>query len=134
MEWIYLGHAMWLARAGELRILFDPLLDGPHHGGVFEVTPPRTIDVHALRPDFIVVSHQHPDHFDVASLRALAALDPESVVLTADALVADTAERVGFRTVSRLEALQRVELSEARLFTTPSAAGDTVEWGGIVAT
>ena len=133
MEWIHFGHAMWLATAGDLRILFDPLLDGVHHGGVFEVAPRRTIDVAALRPDFLVVSHQHPDHFDVASLRRLAALDPDTVVFTADPLVARAASRVGFREVRRLDALQRVELSEARLFTTPSF-GETLEWGVLVAT
>jgi hypothetical protein len=55
---------------------------------VFEVVPRRTLVAEALRPDFIMVSHRHPDHFDVPSLRRLIALDPEAVVVTPDALVA----------------------------------------------
>src|SRR4029079_2201992 len=95
--WItYLGHAMWLAEMGELRILFDPLLDGVHHGGVFEVHPARRIDVAALAADFIVVSPRHPDHVDVRSLARLAEHDAQSVVLTSDALVAETARKLGF--------------------------------------
>jgi hypothetical protein len=128
MEWFYLGHAMWLLVVGELRVLFDPLIDGRHHGGVFEIVPPRRVDLRALAPDFILVSHAHPDHFDVASLRALAEVDPDTVVFTADRLVETAARRLGFREVRVLEGLQRVELEGLQLFTTPSIPGE-VEWG-----
>src|SRR3954470_22969414 len=100
MDWNYFGHAMWLVEAGEVRVLFDPLIDGLHHGGVFEVEPRRVIDVAALRPDFIVVSHQHNDHFDIPSLARLAQLDPDAVILTADELVTHAARTLGFRTVA----------------------------------
>lgn len=128
MELIFLGHASWLARIGELRILFDPLLDGSERGGVHELFPPRRIDARALAPDFIVVSHAHPDHFDIASLAVLAELDPDSVVLTSDALVERSARRLGFRSVRRLDSFDRVELTSGVLLTTPSH-GTEVEWG-----
>ena len=35
MDWRWLGHAMWLAEAGGVRLVFDPLLEAAHHGGVF---------------------------------------------------------------------------------------------------
>jgi UDP-MurNAc hydroxylase len=132
MDWVHLGHAMWLATAGKLRLLFDPLIDGRHHGGVFEVTPRRTIDDRALRPDFILVSHRHPDHFDIRSLKRLAALDPDSVVVSPDDLVLDLAARLGFRTVRRVRACERVALDGADLLTTPSLDAPD-EWGVIVA-
>lgn len=122
LRWYPLGHAMALAEAAGLRLLFDPLLDDRHHGGVFEVNPPRTIHREALRPDFIFVTHRHPDHFDLPSLRALAALDPDSVVVTPDALVARTAERLGFHTVRLVAPSTRVELDGVRVLTTPSNA------------
>ena len=137
MRWTYLGHAMWLAQAGRLRILFDPLLDGTSTGGVFEVVPRRRLDVSELRPDFIVVSHRHPDHFDPESLRQLAQLDPETVVLTSDPLVSDLATAVGFSTVALLDAMQRVRLADGvTLLTTPSAIppDEDPEWGVMVAT
>lgn len=118
---------MWLAEAGSLRVLFDPLLDDLHHGGVFRVWPPRRVHPEALRADFILVSHRHPDHFDVPSLRRLAAIDPESVVVTPDPLVEEAARAVGFRTVHRTAPGQRVELDGLTLVTTPSQGSD--EWG-----
>ncbi len=132
MEWNYLGHAMWLVQMGELRLLFDPQLDETHHGGLFEINPAREIDAEALRADFIIVSHRHPDHFNLATLKRLAELDDESVVVTSDALIERVAKRLGFRTVARVDALHRIELSDGMLFTTPSYGAET-EWGVMVA-
>jgi len=123
---------MWLAEAAGLRLLFDPLLAPTHHGGVFEVVPRREVHVEALRPDFVLVSHRHPDHFDVASLHALAQQDAESVVVTPDRLVAWAAERLGFATVQLVPPGQRIELDDVALVTTPSI--DPREWGAMVAT
>jgi hypothetical protein len=127
-EWTYLGHAMWLARYGELRLLFDPLLESSHHGGVFVPAPARRVHLEALRPDFIVVSHRHPDHFDVASLARLAAADRETVVITADPLVQSTAQALGFAQVARVDPWHRIELDGVTLLTTPSR-GPVAEWG-----
>ena len=122
---------MWLAEAAGLRLLFDPLLAPTHHGGVFEVVPRRDVHAEALRPDFVLVSHRHPDHFDVPSLHALARLDPESVVVTPDRLVAWAAERLGFSTVQVVPPGQRIDLDGVALVTTPSIDGR--EWGAMVA-
>lgn len=128
MRLSYLGHAMWLAELSELRVLFDPLIEGAHHGGVFEIFPPRKLDIERLEADFIVVSHRHPDHFDVASLAALARVDADTVVLTSDSLVADVSRKLGFRSVTELKAFDRVTLASGELLTTPSRGVD-VEWG-----
>ncbi len=122
---------MWLVEAAGLRLLCDPLLGPVHHGGVFETVPRRVIDAPALRPDFVLVSHRHPDHFDVASLHRLARLDPDSVVVTPDALVVWAAKTLGFRTVHQLPPAQHVQLDGLRLVTTPSIAPD--EWGVMIA-
>ena len=86
MRWTSLGHACWLIEAAGLRLLCDPLLGVEHHGGVFEISPRRRLHAQALRPDFLLISHRHPDHFDLPSLATLAALDPETVVVTPDEL------------------------------------------------
>ena len=132
MEWVYLGHAMWLVRVAGLRLLFDPLLAGPHYGGVFEVSPRRSIEAALLRADFIFVSHRHPDHFNLASLAALAELDADSVVVSPDPLVLEAARRLGFRQRRQLGPWQRVALDGVTLLTTPSDAED-IEWGMLVA-
>jgi hypothetical protein len=131
MEWNYLGHAGWLCIVNELRILFDPLLEKTHHGGVFEVVPQRTVHVSALRPDFIVISHAHTDHFDVASLRRLARIDPDTVVITADRVVEYAARRLGFRKTHVARAFERINLDGVQLLTTPSYV-DAIEWGMLV--
>lgn len=122
MWWHPLGHAMALAEVDGLRLLFDPLLDDVHHGGVFEVFPPRVVHEEALAPDFIFVTHRHPDHFDIRSLRRLAMRDPDAVVITPDALVGRVATRLGFRTVRHVTPSARIELDTVRLLTTPSRA------------
>jgi len=132
MDWTSLGHATWLCEAAGLRLLFDPILGADHHGGIFAVIPRRTLVADALRPDFILVSHRHPDHFDVPSLRTLLARDPDAVIVTPDPLVAWAAERLGARTVQIIPAGQRIDLDGLSLVTTPSLAPD--EWGAVVAT
>lgn len=128
-----MGHAMWLAEVDGLRLLFDPLLDDAHHGGVFEVFPPRAIDAAAIAADFVLISHRHPDHFDLASLRRLAALDPDAVVVTPDDLVASCAARVGFRAVRVVPPETTIELDGPRLVTAPSVGANDPEWGVVVA-
>jgi len=132
MEWTYLGHAMWLVVAEGLRFVCDPILRRTHHGDVFEVIPPREVKPESLRPDFILVSHRHGDHFDVPSLNTLAMLDAETVVITPDRLVASTCLELGFRTVHRVAPGQHVQLDSVALVTTPSV--DTAEWGVAFAT
>lgn len=134
MDWVSLGHAMWLARAGGLRILFDPLLEDPHMGGVLEVCPGRDVCVEALRPDFVFVSHAHPDHFDPASLRRLAQVDSQSVLVTPDPFVADVAKHLGFSSTRCVPAGTRIELhGGVHVVTTPSLAEEP-EWGVMVGT
>lgn len=128
----FLGHASWLFEIGALRILCDPLIFDRHAGGVLSVSPERTLDPAALRPDFLLVSHAHFDHFDLDSLHALARFDPDIVVVTPDELVAECCTTLGFRTVRLLPPGQRVELAGGvTLVTTPSRAPD-VEWGFIL--
>lgn len=131
VDWTSLGHAGWLVEAAGLRLVCDPLIEVDHHGGVFEVTPRRRLRAEALRPDFILISHRHPDHFDVRSLAKLAALDRESVVVTPDELIAWTARELGFSSVQVVPPGQQVELDGLRFVTSESASRD--EWGVMVA-
>lgn len=133
MDWHHLGHACWLAEASGLRLLFDPLIESRHHGGVFELHPRRTLDVAALAADFVFVSHRHPDHFDLASLRLLCTHDADTVVVTSDPLVERCARRIGFRDVRVIGEGTHVALDGVRLVTTPSIDPGTIEWGMMVA-
>ena len=132
MRWTSLGHATWLVEAKGLRLLVDPVLGERHHGGVFAVTPERTIEIGALAPDFVIVSHRHTDHFDLPSLHALARLDPDTVAVTSDPLVESACRRLGFRTVHRVDPMHHISLDGVALLTTRSTA--PLEWGLMVAT
>ena len=92
------GTATWLVEVDGLRLLFITLLEDLHHGGVFEVYPPRAIDAAALRPDFILVSHRHPDHFDIPGhFVASPPSTPTPYVVTGRTIsAANAAERLGF--------------------------------------
>lgn len=133
MHWTHLGHAGWLAEAGDIRLLFDPLLGPTHYGGVFETVPRRRLRAAELRPDFVFISHAHPDHFDVESLVRLARHDADSVLLSPDPWVCSIAQQAGFRVTRRLEPGQRVELQCGYVVATPSLAADP-ECGFLVAT
>jgi hypothetical protein len=130
-HWTYLGHAMWLVEAGPLRLLCDPLLGPTHHADVFELVPRRRVVNHRLQPDLVLVSHRHGDHFDVASLHALARADADSVVITPDPLVAWAARALGFHDVREVSPGTLLRFDEVSLVTTPSVAPD--EWGVLIA-
>ena len=127
VDWISLGHAMWLIEVGDQRVLCDPLLGETHHCGVFEVYPPRSVHAEALNPDVIVVSHRHGDHFDIPSLYRLAQLYPQAAVVTADELVAWAARTLGFTDVTVMPVGHQAEIGGATLITTPSIS--PIEWG-----
>ena len=66
----YLGHATVLIELDGVRLLTDPVL-GRRLGPLRRLGP--TPDPAAIGPvDGVLISHGHPDHFDGASLRAIA--------------------------------------------------------------
>ncbi len=71
---VFLGHQGWLLSSESTRMLVDPLLtEGFGHGGMAgSVFPGRTIDLGQLSPiDAVFLTHEHDDHFDIASLLRL---------------------------------------------------------------
>ncbi len=124
MRWTALGHAMGWVEAEGYNILFDPQLSGSHHQGLFRVFPARRFE-RELRPDLVVVSHRHPDHFDVASLALLGRRNP--VLVTPDLFVGKVAERLGF-SVCILRNYEPLLLDGLTLLPTPSFC-KVVEWG-----
>lgn len=123
---------MWLAEAAQERLLFDPLLADTHHCGVFQTVPRRSLHEGRLRPTAVLVSHRHPDHFDVPSLHQLAQRYPDVPLFSPDPLVLRTARALGFEDTRSLVAGDVVALPGVRLTATVSLAKD--EWGLIVAT
>ena len=74
----WLGHSTVLLKVDGLFILTDPVFSdraglnfGPITLGVKRLTAPALDATHIPRPDLILLSHAHMDHFDVPSLRTL---------------------------------------------------------------
>ena len=84
----WLGHSTVLLKVDGLFILTDPVFSdraglnlGPITLGLKRLTAPALDANHIPRPDLILLSHAHMDHFDVPSLRALE--HPQTSIITA---------------------------------------------------
>jgi L-ascorbate metabolism protein UlaG (beta-lactamase superfamily) len=77
---IWLGHATFFIQLNGIRIITDPCL-----GNIFttrrKVKLPCSIES-LVNIEYCLFSHNHRDHFDVPSIRKLAALNPDCTYLT----------------------------------------------------
>jgi UDP-MurNAc hydroxylase len=97
-----LGHATVLVEMGPMKILMDPVLQDPFEDGMVVSCPKREIDTKQLPPiDVIVISHRHPDHFDLPSLDRLSRSC--QVCCPADRLISHALKLLGFQHVDFLE-------------------------------
>jgi L-ascorbate 6-phosphate lactonase len=78
----WLGQAGFLVEAGGARLLVDPFFS-EHEGRLF---PPPPVDVFGARIDRVLVTHEHLDHLDPDSLRAIAARSPGVAVVAPESL------------------------------------------------
>jgi L-ascorbate metabolism protein UlaG (beta-lactamase superfamily) len=127
----WIGHATVLVRLDGVAFLTDPTWaerSGPFSGriGVRRYTPPG-IGFDALPPiDFVLISHDHYDHLDEATVRRLAAkFDPVFVVPLG--IKAWLAER-GIHNAVELNWGESVTISGLRVVCTPAqhASGRTL--------
>lgn len=73
----WIGHATMLVQLDGLSVLTDPMFSARMFL-VKRLAPPG-VELHALPPiDVVIVSHNHRDHLDEPSVRALAAAHPEA--------------------------------------------------------
>ena len=118
----FIGHASFLIRLGGLAILTDPMFSercspvgwaGPRRAR----PPGRTLA--QLPPiDLVLVSHNHYDHLDLPSLRAIVARDRPRIVtpLGNRALLA----LAGAAAVTELDWWQQATVGDARVVATPA--------------
>jgi hypothetical protein len=96
----FLGHQGWLLEAGDTHILIDPLLDhrfGASTGSGLSVYPPRRLDLPAFPPiDAVFFTHEHDDHFQIASLHRLDRRIPIHLSARASIAARRVVESMGF--------------------------------------
>lgn len=127
---VFLGHQGWLLSSDSARVLVDPLLtEGFGHGGKAGlVFPERSVDLAALSPiDAVFLTHEHDDHFDIASLLRLDRRIPMLISARSSVAMAGFLSAQGFE-VRRIgpETTTRIGDMELRTFvaehgTTPEA-------------
>lgn len=101
----FLGHQTWMVEGDGRRILVDPVL-GPGFGLSsdleYRIWPPREISDRMPVPDALVLTHEHLDHFHLATLARLDRTTPLYTGPLLPAPVVDAIEVLGF-TVTRLD-------------------------------
>src|SRR6266498_444900 len=113
-----LGHATVLVEMGPMKILMDPVLQDPFEDGMVVSCPKREIDIEQLPHIDIIISHRHPDHFDLPSLDRLSRSC--QVCCPADPLISHALKLLGFRHVNFLEPGKPLRLEKMELLPTRS--------------
>ena len=78
--YVWLGHATFLIRLGDFTILTDPIFGDATW--LFKRIMPPGMAIHQLPPiDYVLISHNHRDHMDEVSIRALVKQNPAIIFL-----------------------------------------------------
>ncbi len=121
-----IGHATILVETATLRILIDPCFANPGQEamceGITDIFPNRGIRVDEC-PDYdlIIISHQHQDHFDIATLTQLNRSKP--VLVPNDPLLIKSLLQIGFSQVQAIEPDQEAFLGQTTIMATRSEVG-----------
>ena len=77
---VWLGHSTFVLRSAGVTLLFDPVLFSSLGLQRRHALPCRPENIKGI--DYLLLSHGHRDHLDAASIRLLAAQNPDMQVLT----------------------------------------------------
>ncbi len=106
-----LAHASFVLKAKGIEVLFDPWFTGDAYWGSWRLWPENPIDIAKLSSiTHVVVTHPHPDHFNLDSLKFL---DPSVHFLFPDfisQIIPDTLAKLGFSNLSPIAWETRFEI------------------------
>jgi UDP-MurNAc hydroxylase len=123
-----LGHASLLVELDGATCLMDPVLRDPFEEGTVASCPRRTVDIDSLPAvDILVISHRHPDHFDVASLDRVAR--DVDAICPPDPLIVHALRQLGFSQVHPVETMAPIVGLDFELFPTRSELASIPEMG-----
>ena len=130
MKITLLGHASILVEMAGATCLMDPVLFDPFEEGAVTSCPRRSVFPHLLpRVDTLIVSHRHPDHFDLRSL-ALLPRDAD-VIVPGDPLIGYALKALGFRHIHPVEPMAPILAEQFELYPTRSEVTTVREFGMI---
>jgi UDP-MurNAc hydroxylase len=82
MDITLVGHASVIVTTDDVKILTDPWLSGTAFNGSWALDPEPVFDLHSLPGiSHLWLSHEHPDHFHVPTLRSLPEAFKKSVIV-----------------------------------------------------
>ena len=114
-----IGHATIFIKTQDCKILMDPVLWDPFCEGLNESCPKREVIPEKLPEfDFLVISHQHLDHFDIRSLAYLP--KTVDVFIPQDKLIQDCLHQLGYTHIYPLADFTTVRSGATTLMTTRS--------------
>lgn len=130
MKVTLLGHATVLVEMEGANILMDPVLQDPFEDGAVTSCPRRMIRADKLPPLFaIIISHSHPDHFDIPSLARIPR--HVHVVCPDDKVIQYALAKLGFTNVHPTPPMSRMAFETFELLTTHSNVTNILEFGVI---
>jgi UDP-MurNAc hydroxylase len=114
-----LGHATIFVETQDCKILMDPVLWDPFCEGLNESCPQREVMVESIPEfDFLVISHQHLDHFDLRSLAYLP--KTVDVLIPRDRPIEDCLQQLGYTHIYPMDEFTKVRSGSTTLMTTRS--------------
>jgi L-ascorbate metabolism protein UlaG (beta-lactamase superfamily) len=113
LDLTWLGQAGFLLETPKTRLLIDPWVS-PAEGRLIESPP---LELVADRIDFVIVTHEHADHFDLAFLRQLAERSPDAVLVLPEPIAE---QGKGVLALSPVRPGDRVELVDFTLDVVPA--------------
>lgn len=128
MKITMLGHASVLVEMNGATCLMDPVFVDPFEDDAVTFCPKRSIFPDRLPSlDTLVISHRHPDHFDIASLAQL----PRDcdVICPADPLIVYALEKLGFFRIHPVHPMGEILSEQFELFPTQSEVQSLREFG-----
>lgn len=127
----FVNHASYVLRVGQTALLHDPWLDGPAFDCGWDLLVPSRFGTEDFKSiTHIWFSHEHPDHFSPANLKAIPADQRAKITVlyqnSIDHRVAKFCKSAGFKEVIELEPNKWIKVApEVEIVCTPHDNGDS---------
>lgn len=116
------GHASMRIEGEQGAVVFDPLLFGLHHNGLYDVYPPRHLKPRLMPSmDALIISHGHEDHFDFDSIDKFPRQMP--ILVPKQSPLAEWLAGMMFTEVTALDFWDEATIGSLKIIATPPDEG-----------
>ena len=132
----FLAHACLSIESNNIKIITDPWLEGPcfMRGWWHDPRPPENAIEELLSADVIYISHNHPDHMHVETLKFLLSEKSDIPIITANFKTKSSElplRNMGFKNVHALAFNQIYEFDQTGLYVSIFKSGDFRDDSGL---